>query len=190
VTATSLDVLEHFFDGEPRSAWEASVDQVRELNERLIEWFDAWSAPDPADHEVRLYLDTDLHEGIVPGGLDALSVSYGQSDLDTMRDRDRVAVRKARRRYSSALLYGDQVVAIDPFAYWVEQEAMLADVEIARAAVYTHRAALRRVEPCCDPGVCSSLRCPPKKSSTRSSSRAFARRLRAGCLRCAPGSLR
>lgn len=147
MSATSLDVLEHFFEGELRGAWEASAEQVRELKERLIEWFDAWSAPNPADQEVRLYLDTDLHEGIVPGGLAALSVSYGQSDLDTFRDRDRVTVRNLRRRYSSALLYSDQVVVIDPFAYWVEQEALHADLKIARAAVYLHWAALRRVEP-------------------------------------------
>lgn len=91
--ATSLDVLEHFFEGELGSAWEASADQVDELRVRLAEWFDAWRAPSPADHEVRLFLDTDLHEGVVPGGLAALSVSYRQSDLDTFRHRDGVTVR-------------------------------------------------------------------------------------------------
>lgn len=44
------------------------------------------------------------------------------------------------------MLYGDQVVAIDPFAYWVEHEAP-ADLKMAQATIYLHWDALRRVEP-------------------------------------------
>src|SRR5512132_1908244 len=63
------------------------------------------------------------------------------------RPRDRPAVRNLRRRYSAALLYGDRVVAIDPFAFWVRQEALQTDLKMARAAIYLHWEALRRVEP-------------------------------------------
>jgi hypothetical protein len=140
-------VLEHFFDGELRSSWDASANQVRELKERLVEWFDAWSAPDPVAHEVRLYLDTDFNAGVLPVDLAALSVSYQQPDLETFRERDRPTVRKLRRRYTGALLYSDRVIAIDPLAFWVQQEVLQTDLTMARAAIYMHWEALRRVEP-------------------------------------------
>jgi hypothetical protein len=140
-------VLEHFFDGELRSSWDASANQVRELKERLVEWFDAWSAPDPVAHEVRLYLDTDFNAGVLPVDLAALSVSYQQPDLETFRERDRPTFRKLRRRYTGALLYSDRVIAIDPLAFWVQQEVLQTDLTMARAAIYMHWEALRRVEP-------------------------------------------
>jgi hypothetical protein len=116
-SSSCLDVLDAFFDFDPGALGHATPDAVGELQVRLIEFYASWSPPAAAD-EIRLYFDTALQRGFVPGMLPAASLSYMSSELRDMDDETARLMAYLRRKYTAGLLYADRIVVVDPVSRW------------------------------------------------------------------------
>jgi hypothetical protein len=139
----SLDVVDHFYDGNIHRLFESAVtpkhDELLELRDRLFEHYEHWVAPKPQPEECRLHFNTRPLRGFVPHLVPAVTIDYTDKELGSYIDEsDEMIARRLRRKYTGALLFADTIVEVDPLSIWAQQfyEIDKGDEDSAYLAMY------------------------------------------------------